>query len=60
MPAHERQYPRPILREGLFMEKMSEDFQKRQKPVAALIIGISAAIAGAAVTLVRKLMGGRK
>lgn len=42
------------------MTRMTEDFQKRQKPVAALIVALSTVAAGALVTLVKGLRNARR
>ncbi|WP_264821347.1 hypothetical protein [Acetobacter cerevisiae] len=37
------------------MEKLSEDFKARQKPVARIIVAVSAAVAGFLIMLFRQL-----
>ncbi|WP_256441413.1 MULTISPECIES: hypothetical protein [unclassified Acetobacter] len=37
------------------MEKLSEDFKTRQKPVARIIVAVSAAVAGFLIMLFRQL-----
>lgn len=42
-------------KEDTSMEKRSEDFKARQKPVARIIVAVSAAVAGFLIMLFRQL-----
>ncbi|GBQ07940.1 hypothetical protein AA14362_1559 [Acetobacter cerevisiae DSM 14362] len=42
-------------KEDTSMEKLSEDFKARQKPVARIIVAVSAAVAGFLIMLFRQL-----